>query len=195
MASGTSPLEVDLITNLKTMRTFEGTVILLVGAVTLTDGLGGLYRWSGSETSAEDTKYWNFIGSNVTSAGRWVRINQRVRVSGAGNLVTNGGFKQFFIGGTTASDGTVTVYLTSDGTATGPAIFTEVWTTTSDVNLSVTSANDSPIGSRLSLSADLKTLKYQFVRGATTTALLNLAIPGLRSAAAGTPVVIQVAGI
>lgn len=196
MASSYSPVEVDLIANLKALPIADGTVVLLVGATSLTDGLGGFYRYSMSSTAAEDTRFWNVVASTVSATGRWIRIFQRVRTVGSGYLVTNGGFKEFFMPTTLDANGRATVYLTDDGTATGNPIFSEVWTTQGDGAAAGSTANDSVIGSKRSLSADLKTLVYQFSRGSSVTVtLLGVLVPGLTAAPAGTAVVVRVSGV
>lgn len=198
MPTTTSMVAVELIAGLKSMPVSAmPTIALVVGATSTSDGLGGFYRWTAGDTSTEDTRFYNVVASTVAGAnGRWIRIFQRLRTMSGGYLVSNGGFKEFFFPGTLDANGRITVYLTMDGTATGAAMFTEVWTTQGDGAAAGTGANDSIIGSKRSLSSDLKTLVYQFVRGSSVTvSLLGLVVPGLTQAPSGTAVVVRVSGI
>lgn len=198
MPTSTGLIAIDLISGLKaTPVSAMPTIALVIGGAALGDGLGGFYRWTVDDTSTEDTRFFNVVASSTSSTGRWIRVFQRVRAVAGGYLVTNGGFKQFFMPTTLNSSGQATIYLTLDGTATGTPIFTEVWTTQGDGAAAGSTANDSVIGTRKSLSIDLKTLTYQFVRGSSTTltGLLGLVVPGLTSAPSGTAVVVAVSGI
>jgi hypothetical protein len=198
MPTTTSMVAVDLIAGLKDMPVSDmPTIALVVGGQTLGDGLGGLYRWYSGDASTEDTRFFNVVTSNTTGGGRWIRIFQRVRAVAGGYLVTNGGFKEFFMPGTLNASGQIIATLTMDGTSGGTPIFTEVWTTQGDGAAAGSTANDSVIGTRRSLSNDLRSLTYQFVRGSNTTltGVLGLVIPGLQAAPQGTAVVIRVSGI
>lgn len=198
MPTTTSMVAVDLIAGLKAMPVSAmPTIALVVGGATLGDGLGGLYRWTADDATVEDTRFFNVVTSSMSGTGRWVRIFQRVRQVAGGYLVTNGGFKQFFMGTTLNGSGQAVANLTMDGTASGTPIFSEVWTTQGDGAAAGSTANDSVIGTRKSLTGDLKVLTYQFVRGSNTTlsGLLGIVIPGLQAAPSGTSVVIAVSGI
>lgn len=198
MPTSTGLVAIDLVAGLKaTPVSTMPTIALVVGGAAIGDGLGGFYRWTWDATDAEDTRFFNVVASAVSATGRWIRVFQRVRPLAGGYLVSNGGFKQFFVGATLNSSGQVAVNLTMDGTTTGTPIFTEVWTTQGDGSAAGSTANDSVIGTRKSLTADLKVLTYQFVRGSNTTlsGILGLVIPGLQGAPAGTSVVVQVSGV
>lgn len=198
MPTSTGLIAIDLISGLRsTPVSTMNTIALVVGGATLGDGLGGFYRWDGTSTTVEDTRFYNVVASSSRATGRWIRVFQRVRTVASGYLVSNGGFKEFFMPAVLNSSGQVTIYLTDDGTATGNPLFSEVWTTQGDASGTPATANDSIIGSKKSLSTDLKTLVYQFVKGGNTTltGLLGLVIPGLTGAPAGTAVVVRVSGI
>jgi len=197
-----STINVMTVADLKMQPVSTDTILLLVGKEHLADGLGGFYRWDVSSTLDEDMAFLNVIKSSVSSTGRWVRIFQRVRQFSHGVLVSVGGVKTFYVlGKATDANGLVTAYLTDDGTPTGNALFSSVWTAQGQAIANAGSANDLVVGGQKSLSSDMKTLVYQFARGgsvtlgASLTALLGLVIPGLRPPGTGTPVTLIVTGL
>lgn len=205
-ANSIATITVNTIAELKTAPVYANTIMLVVGKAAVGDNLGGFYRWDSTSTAAEDLTFLNTIASTAIqgSTGRWVRIFQRARQYPGGVLVNTGGVKTFYaLGLSTAADGTVTSYLTDDGTATGNALFSTVWTTTGQATSmgTGTNANDIVIGGQKSLSSDNKTLVYQFARGnstvlgATLSALLGLVIPGLRPPIQGTACTLIVTGL
>lgn len=197
MPSTLSTLTLETISDLRSALVSDGQLVLLVGINSVGDGRGGFYRWTANATDAEDTTFWNVVASNATSVGRWYRVFQRARsLPGGMVLVMNGGVKTLYCPGTVDGNGTVTVYPTMTGTAGGTAIFTEIWQTAGEAQVNMTNANDLIFGGRQNLAANLTSLTYRFARGATTVvSILGAAIPGLRDAPAGTPVIIRIDGV
>lgn len=197
MATTFGMLTLETIAQLRDAPINEGQVVLVLGAVTYGDGLGGFYRWVATNTSSEEaTPYFNVIKSDLGATGRWVRTFQRVRIVGPNILVINGGFKTVFAPATTDANGRVTVYLTDDGTAAGVGLFSTVMMTTGEGTTPQIDANNIIFGGRYSMSADMRTLTYQFARGnSATVSLLGVNILGMRAAATGTNVVVRVDGM
>lgn len=190
-------LTLDTIAQLRAAPVNEGQLVLVLGAATYGDGLGGFYRWVASNTATEEaTPYFNVIKSNLVTTGRWVRTFQRVRILGPNVLITNGGFKTLICPSTTDANGRVTVYLTDDGTATGNALFSTIMMTSGEGTAPQTDPNNLLSGGRYSMSADMRTLVYQFARGnSSTISLLGVNILGMRAAAAGTAVAVRIDGM
>lgn len=189
-------LTLDTLGDLRQQPVQDGQLVLVLGATAWGDGLGGFYRWSPSAADAEDTPYYNIVASSVTGAGRWMRVFQRVKMIGTSVLVTNGGFKTLFAPAITDANGRVTVYLTDDGTATGTALFGNIMQTTGEGTAVQTDPNNLLSGGRYSLSADRKTLVYQFARGnSSVVSLLGVNVLGMRAAAAGATVVVRIDGM
>lgn len=189
-------LTLDTLTDLRAAPTQDGQLVLVLGALTYGDGLGGFYRWSDNITPAEDATYYNVIAATGSATGRWIRVFQRVRTVGANVLVANGSFKQLYCPGVTDSNGRVTLYLTDDGTANGNALFSTIMQTAGEGTDAVTQPNAALVGSRYSVSVDRKTLVYQFSRGSTTTlGALGLTILGLVAAPSGANVTVRIDGM
>lgn len=190
-------LTLDTIADLRTAPVQDGQLVLVLGAVSYGDGLGGFYRWAATSTATEESSpYFNVIAATGVGTGRWVRTFQRVRVAGPNIVVTNGGFKTVFCPGTTDSNGRVTVYLTDDGSATGTALFSTVMMTSGEGTAVQTDPNNVLIGGRYSMSSDMRTLTYQFARGnSSVLSVLGTTVLGMRAAAVGTSVAVRVDGI
>lgn len=194
-------LRLETIADLKAAPVAEGQVVLLVGGMSLGDGRGGFYRWSAASTTAEEMTFLNVVLSDRSTSGRWLRIFQRARKLAHGVLVNNGGVRTFYADGVTDANGQATVNLTEENTPGGTALFAEIWSSSGEAKSSGPTANDSIIGSRKVVANDLKTITYQFNRGATTTlassltGILGLLVPGLRAAPPGTAVTIRIDGI
>lgn len=189
-------LTLDTLADLAALPTQDGQIVLVLGAAAYGDGLGGFYRFDKSSTAAADA--YNNIVLPTTGSGRWIRVFQRVRKLGSTSniLVSNGSFKMIYAPASTDANGRVTVYLTDDGTATGNAIFTTIMQTAGEGTANVTNPNDTLIGARYSLSADRKTLTYQFARGnSSVLSILGVTVLGMRAAASGSPVVVRVDGM
>lgn len=193
----------ELVTDLKNVpvpSSPDVKVVFLIGKASLGDNRGGFYRWDPAATGSDDAQFMNVIGSNMTGTGRWVRIFQRAIAYTQGYLVNAGGIKTFWAPGTTDSTGKVTIYITDDNTATGNALFTEVWQINPQRNPASTSTSAPIIGDAV-LSSDLKTLTVTFSKSASTTlagTLLGIAgsvIPGLTAAPSGLAVQIKVEGV
>lgn len=174
---------------------------LILGKTTVGDGLGGFYYWDPTNTTAtEDTKFLNMIVSSVTNNGRWTRVFQKAQTIPQGYMVNNGGVKTLYCPATTNSSGQCTIYLTNDGTATGTALFSEVWQVTPAASPTATIANPPLVGYGQA-SSDLKTLSCTFSQNNSTTlgaTLLNIAgtlIKGLTPVPSGVPVLIKVEGV
>jgi hypothetical protein len=195
-----APLEVDTIAQLKQLPTADGAVVLCVGYQSIGDGRGGFFRFDASSTANEDMTFLNTVASSVTGTGRWLRIFQRVLPTGQGLITNLGGFKEQYIVLPTDSNGRVTCYLTSDGTAAGTATFSNILWMDGASLTAAPSPNDAIVGTQYSLSSDKKELVYQFSRGnsqtlgASLTAILGLVIPGLRAAPQGMQVAVKVSG-
>lgn len=190
-------LTLDTVNDLKAAPTQDAQLVLVLGVTAYGDGGGGFYRFDKTSTASNDTTYYNVVQPTAGS-GRWVRVFQRVRPIGAGGniIVANGSFKMIYAPGTTDANGRVTVYLTDDGTATGNAIFSTIMQTAGEGTANVTDPNNMLIGARYSLSADRKTLVYQFARGnSSVISLLGATILGMRTAAPGSPVVVRIDGM
>ncbi len=198
-------LRIKDLADLRSAPVSADTTALLICKTTVGDGLGGFYMWDASASGDEDTTYMNTIPSSVSTTGRWVRIFQKVRTYpqpvGVGTLVKNGGVKNLYVSSVINSNSEVTIYLTDNGTATGNALFKEIWSTDAEVTANVASSNDVVIGCRKSVSADLKTITFAFSRGnnqtlgATLLSIAGTVIPGLRGAQTGLPVLIRIDGV
>lgn len=193
---------VKTIDDLRVLNPSLDAMVLLVGKSAVGDGLGGFYRWDATDiTSAEETQFMNTLVSTVAgAAGRWVRVFQRAKAYPAGVMVMNGGVRTLYCPTVTDSSGRATVYPTVDGTATGAALFSEIWQIAGTVNAQATSVDGVIVGSG-NISTDRKTVTYTFAKNKTTTlgqtlaALLGAAIPGLQQAQASVPVYITLVGI
>lgn len=196
MTTTTSLLTLDSLNDLRTLPVADAQLVLVLGVTGWGDGLGGFYRWSAGNTTAEDKPYYNFVGSSRSTAGRWVRVFQRVRTIGVNVLVTNGGFKTLFASGVTDANGRLTVYLTDDGTPAGNALFGNIMQTNGEGTAVQTDPNNIFVSGRYSLSSDLKTLVYQFARGnSSVVSLLGTTVLGMRAAAQGATVSVRIDGM
>jgi hypothetical protein len=197
MPSTTAILTLDTLTALRAAPVAEGQLVLVLGVSSYGDGLGGFYRWVSTASAPEDTIYNNIVISSISpDSGRWMRVFQRVRTVGPNTLISNGSFKTLFCPASTDLNGRVTIYLTDDGTATGNALFSTVMQTSGEGTAPVTDPNNMLIGSRYSMSADLKTLVYQFARGnSATLSALGANILGMRAAAISSSVSVRVDGV
>lgn len=185
---------VDLLSDLRQLPITSGN-IFLTGKTTLTDGLGGFYRWDSSSSASEDTTFMNVIISNVTSSGRWVRTFQKAKSYPQGVLVINGGVKTFYVSGTTDSNGEVTINLTDDNTSTGNALFTEIWFTDSRSTTSASSLANSIQSYTKSIAVNLKTASFGFFKANALTITLGLVYSPLTSAGSGITTQFKVEGI
>lgn len=185
---------VNTVADLRLLNPATNQIALMVGKTLVGDGLGGFYRWDSTATGAEDT-YMNFIISTVNSNGRWVRVFQKARAVGGGILVNNGGVKSFYISATTGSTGEVTLNLTMDNTATGTAIFSEIWSIVPNPQTSAATPSDAVQSYRKSLSADLKTTTYGFYKANAVTITLGLFLTPVTSIGAGTNIQFRIDGI
>lgn len=192
-------LTLDTISQLRTAQVSDGQLVLVLGAATYGDGLGGFYRWVAGSSATEDANpYFNVITSSVAGAnGRWIRTFQRVRILGGGNiLVTNGGFKTLFCSGVTDANGRIALNLTEDGTATGTPLFATIMMTSGEGIAVQTDPNNVLIGGRYAITSDMRTLTYQFARGnSSTLSLLGITVLGMRAAATGTAVAVRIDGM
>lgn len=83
--------------------------------------------------------------------------------------------KEYVNSGTTAN-GIVTFNLTTDGTATGPALFKNVLAVTPSVMLNAVNPGDAPKVSVRSISTDRKTLVVQASRPGAAVTLLSTSL-------------------
>lgn len=178
----------------------KNSTVLLVGKMTIGDSLGGLYYWNPTATGEEDTKFLSIIPSNKSATGRWVRFNQTAKQMTQGYYVNTNGMKYLYLPLVTDANGQVTANLTTDGTPTGPALFTEIWQAQPFKNPNATNSV-APIIGDPQVSANLKTLTCTFSRGGSTTlggtllSILGLVIPGLVTVGSGISVIVKVEGI
>lgn len=187
---------VGLLSDLRITPVMPNKIVMLVGRTAIGDNLGGFYRFDTAATGSDEMTYLNTINSSLTTKGRWVRVFQRARtITGGGIMVNNGGVKNFYISGTTNASGDVVLNLTDDNTATGNALFSEIWSITA---ISTTDANGPATAVqsyRKSLPAGLKTLTYGFYRANAITITLGGVIPPVASVGAGTIVQFRIDGI
>lgn len=182
--------------DLKMWKVAPNKVVLMVGKTAIGDNLGGFYRWDTTATGTDETVYLNIINSNISSAGRWVRIFQRARtLPGGGILVNNGGVKTLFLSGATNSSGDIILNLTDDNNSTGNAVFTEIWsikaTSTTDAN----GPGNAVQSYRKSLTTNLKVLTYGFYKANAITIALGLLYNPFASVGAGTVIQFEITGI
>ena len=171
-------------------------IVFLIGKTTMGDNLGGFYRWDASATDADDTQFMNYLTSNLSSTGRWVRVFQKARLTtGGATLVNSGGVRTLFIAATTNSSGEITVNMTEEGTSTGTAIFTEIWSITATANINATGPADAVQSYRKSLAGNLKTATYGFYKANAVTITLGLLLVPVASIGAGTSIFVRVEGV
>jgi|GEM_PF-5069737 len=190
--------------DLKAMTPTATGLVLLMGKTASSDGLGGTYYWDSASAEAEDATYLNVVVSTAlgVTAGRWRRIIAKTTVLPQGTLVVSGGVKTLYATATVVgSAGQATLNLTTDNTATGPAIFSEIWANLSDVKppITVTVIEDTPACSVQSettkQTVHVATRGNKTTLGSTLLALTGLVITSLRYAPAGTVLRITVTGI
>ena len=182
---------VDMMTDLKNNPITSGAQVLMVGKTSITDGLGGFYRWDETSTATEDMTNLNVIASNLSSTGRWVRTFQRVQVLPHGILVLNGGFKTFYAASSTASTGKATINLTMDNTTTGTAFCTSIKYNDSVSLLDAANPQDAIQQYIVSTTSDLKQTTHGYYKvNAVTLALASLVggIIPVANVGAGIPV-------
>lgn len=176
---------VNTLADLKALQPATNQIVLMVGKTLVGDNLGGFYRWDSSASGSDDT-YVNIVVSNVASNGRWVRVFQKARSVGGGILVNNGGIKTFYISGTTGSNGKITLNLTDDNTATGNALFSEIWSILPNPQTNAAGPADAVQSYRESMAANLKTTTYGFYKANAVTITLGLFLTPVASIGAGT---------
>lgn len=186
---------VNVLTDLKTLAINTNSTVFMVGRNTVADGLGGFYQWDSTSVVAEDTTYLNVIQSNNITTGRWLRIFQKSKSYPQGTLVNNGGVKALYISGTTDINGEVTINLTDDNTATGNALFTEVWVTTAQSTTTASSVSNAVQSYRKSLAVNLKTVTFGFYKANALTITLGLLYNPFSSIGAGTVIQFKIEGI
>lgn len=182
---------------LKTAPIADSTVVFVSGIGSAMDNNGALYRYNMANTATtDDTKYFNVIKSTQNTTGAWERLNVRMRDYPQGTLETNGARKTFWVRGTTNANGEVTVYATTDNTATGPAIFNQIIFHAVNSQTPAATPNDVVTGCVKTESADRKIIVYRFAKGGSTTvSLLGAIVAGLSTPATGTPVMIKIDGM
>lgn len=186
------------VANIAELKTQPGNVenaVMTIGQAAKGDNFGKFYYFDASDnTTAEDTAFFNVVVPN-NGIGRWKAVFTRMLSLPHGTLVINAGKREFYYNGVTAADGTCTVYLTMDGTATGAPIFSTIWFDDSKATVSTATANDAVSSCRKSLSADLKTLVHLFYRGnSSVVSILGATVLGFRTAATGTTVSFAITG-
>lgn len=204
MASIRHVTSVTTIVDLKTFIGYDKNPVLVLGKTTVGDGMAAHYYWDDTSTEVEDSIYLNTVAVTDVPIGRWKKVIARIvtiytptnSVTPYSYLVYNGGKKEVFIPATTIADGTATVYLTMNGTASGAPILNEVWFDDSKATVNTSAANDAVSSTRKSISSDLKTLTHLFFRGnSTAVSILGINVLSFRNAVAGTAVQFKVEGI
>lgn len=182
--------------SLKATKGGNENVIMTLGQTSKGDNRGSLYYWDALSTEAEDTTYYYVVQVTGVTIGRWKKAFTRVQTLPHGILYINSGMKEFYASSVTIGDGTCTIYLTMDGTATGTAIFTNILFDDSKATVNTATINDMVSSCRKSLSANLKELVHLFGRGnSTAVSVLGVNILGLRTAVANTPVSFSIKGM
>jgi hypothetical protein len=166
--------------------------VLTTGALAERDNLGKFYTFNPTSTADEDLVNYNVIAP-LNGGGRWEAVFTKTLVLPHGTLRMEGGLKTFFYQGVTAADGTCTVNLTLDGTATGTPIFTQLYYEDSKANVNTSNPSDAVNSCQKSISSDLKQLVHLFYRGNINILTLAIITTGInanssRLAQAGTPV-------
>lgn len=171
------------------------TVVMTLGAVTEGDGLGALYSFKPSSTTAEDTINWNTVKITARTTGRFEKIFVRKIVLPHGILQINSGIKKFYCNTVINASSEATINLTMDNTTNGVAIFNNVLWDDSKANTPITNVNDMVSSCRKSLVNSNKQLTHIFARGnSAVISVIGVNVLGLRSAAQNTPVTFIVEG-
>lgn len=191
----TDVIYLDLLTDLKSTAISEGAVVFMKGKSSIGDGQGGFYMWQPAATNTEDTVYLNYIKSNLSTTGRWVRLFQRSRPYNTGVLVSNGNVKTHFIDGITDANGNIALNLTSDATTGGDPIFSEIWSIGVSPQTNAAGPGDAVQSYRKSLTTDNKTLVYGFYKANAVTITLGLLLVPVASIGPGTKVSFRIEGI
>jgi len=188
-------ISVDNITALKAQPGSVDNCILTRGQSAVGDGKGGFYYYDPADSvTAEDAKYYNVVVPSK-GGGRWKKVFVRTMVLTHGTLVINGGKREFFCEATTNATGECTVNLTMDNTATGTALFSEIWYDSSKGKENSGTANDAVQGYRKNIGAGLKTITHGFFRGNSLAITIGLTLLGYRAAVSNTPVIFKIEGI
>lgn len=173
------------LTELKAIPPAPGMIVLLLGKNAVYDNQGGFYRWDPANSQAEDAAYMRVFPSTVAGAvGNWVRVFQSAIKYPQGTMVTVGGVKTFYGQSVTVADGTAQIYLTADNTATGTALFGEIWDARGDARVDAVNILAAVQSAHKSLTTDLKTLARFFFRANPIT----LAVSGVVAPVVAIPV-------
>ncbi len=186
-------IQVSTQVELKTLPPSQDMTVLLLGISEIYDNRGGLYRWDAAASGADDTAFMKTIGSNVTATGRWKRVFQNVTTLPQGVLLVNGGIKTLFASSLTVAGGLGTVFKTLENTATGTAIFSEIWSETSQVLTSAATPMD-VIQSGIK-TMDLKQSTHFFYKANPITLALSGVVNPIVAVSAGVSVRFRVEGI
>jgi hypothetical protein len=186
---------VDTIADLRLKAVAANAVVLVVGKLTVGDGMGAFYLFDADSTEAEDMTFLNVLTSSVSTTGRWKRLNVKTQTLPHGILTMNGGVKTFYASGVTNSSSEFTVNLTMDGTATGMAIFSQILDNSAKAYPTIASTNDAVNSVVKSEAAKITT--YLFTRGNNIVlgALGTLGANTFIAAPAGTKVRATIVGI
>ncbi|GKS91235.1 hypothetical protein [Acidovorax sp. SUPP2539] len=189
-----SPLQVPTTADLRLQPVDADVLVLTVCDTVLGDDKGGLYRWDPTSTAAEDTAFLNVVASSYTATGRWLRFAQRVRQLPQGVLTNLWGVKTLIASGVVSSSSDCAFNLTLDNTATGEAIFTEVW----DNRAYSKGTASAPAGAVMSypkaLTSNLKTVTHGFYKANIVTITLSLVYSPFMAADTGSAVGLTITG-
>lgn len=185
-------IQLRVLSDLRDAPVSVGAQAFVSGKSTPSDGLGGLYRWDPAATAAEDTVFLNTVKSNNQATGRWVRLFQRAQQLPHGVLVNTGGVKAFYATGTTAADGTASVSLTMDGTATGEPIFSQIWSNMARAR--TTSQTAANAVQSFIMAEDLKSTKHGFCKANALNIVLGSVLSPVAMVAGGVAVSFKIEG-
>ena len=110
-------------------------------------------------------------------------------------MVNNGGVKTLYASGITDSSGGIQLYLTDDGTATGNALFAEIWRNTSQCTQPATGPSTAVQSYVKALSADLKSTTHGFYKANAVTVTLGLVYAPFAAVGAGIPAQFEITGV
>ncbi|UHG93236.1 hypothetical protein [Spirosoma oryzicola] len=189
---------VQTVADLKLKAVSPYTPVFVLARNDLSDGLGlgAIYYWKPDATDAEDMTFLNVIGSSVSATGRWMRLIVRTQQLPGGILVSNSGKKEYFTSIVTSAQGKATINLTADGTATGTALFSTIYSNRCEmVGPMPTSINNAILEYTESVSSDKKQTTHQFYKGnSTAVGALGLSVVSFTAAPASVSANCTIAG-
>lgn len=187
-------LQLGLLADLKACPVYPGARVFIAGKSSLGDNLGGFYRWDETATGSDDA-YMNLVSSNLTGTGRWRRLFVKSIVYPQGIMVMNGAVKTFYATGATNANGDITLNLTDDNTATGNALFAEIWSNVSRSIATATGPSSAVQSYTKSLSPDLRQTVHGYYKANPVTVTLGLLYTPFASVGAGVTAQFEITGV